>query len=367
MITQGTGIESLADSGHFIRGLASLDPRVRDVLAKTVPLPQFTGKGADWDDFVLSWQRWWPLSGLPELCKAEVFKETLPTEMRNQVDKLISRDNWTYETIFSHFTRTFSGHSNRFSQRDKWEQCRCPEKPSVLTFTTWFTTWSMLGRQVEGLTGQQIVDQYLRSVPAYWVKKLVHEIRKRDQKRVPNDKGEIPRKWGTLEDLRCYMEDQLRDEEFVNIVKEQITGHTPKKTPTNPVNMVRHNPRDTSGKEDTLAACPVCHKTNHTESQCYFKHPEKRPEWSKVKANRARSAPPRASGRLTPEEMKVLKKENRCFWCKKEGHVARECPDKKRGSTPGRNNPVSEIKGKTTDSVPAKTNMPESTENNHIK
>ena len=329
MITQGTGLEIAGQETH-IRGLASLDPRVRDILAKTVPLPQFTGKGADWDDFVLSWQRWWPLSGLPELCKAEVFKETLPTEMRNQVDKLISRDHWGYQDIFGHFSRTFSGHKNRFSLRDKWEACRCPERPSVLSFSTWYTTWAMLGRQVEGLTPQQISDQFMRAIPAYWVKKLVYEIRKRDQKRAPDREGKMPPKWGNLDELRNFMEEKLRDDEFVEIVKEQITGSTPKKNPVAAVQSTPQPPRPSNALGARATTCPHCGKNNHDESQCYFKYPEKRPEWlKKGDKKRSQSAPPRASGKLTQEELRVLKKENRCFWCKKEGHVARDCPEKK--------------------------------------
>lgn len=331
--SQGLLTDSTVDGSQFIRGLASIDPKVRELLAKTVALPHFSGKGEDWDDFVLSWNRWWPLSGLPDLCKGEVFKETLPVDMRNQVDKLISRDNWTYTDIFNHFSSSFSGHKNRFSLRDRWESCRCPEKPTVLSFNSWYTTWVMVGKQIEGLTAQQIIDQFIRSLPVYWVKKLVHEIRKREIKLEEENKnrpeGSKKPKWGRLDELRDFMEGQLRIDEFVGIVKDQYTGQQQKYIPPkkNPITAVHEASRSTDPKSNSdPKPCPACNKPGHDVDKCWTKHPEKKPEWLK----RSRSAPARTAGRLSQEEMNALKKQGRCFWCKREGHIANKCPDKKK-------------------------------------
>ena len=36
---------------------------------------------------------------------------------------------------------------------------------------------------------------------------------------------------------------------------------------------------------------------------------------------------------MTEEEKKELMRKGLCFWCKKEGHLSRDCPEKKGGST----------------------------------
>ena len=42
-------------------------------------------------------------------------------------------------------------------------------------------------------------------------------------------------------------------------------------------------------------------------------------------------------GKPTPEEIKKLRAEGRCFWCRKQGHVSKNCPDKKKtGSKTGK-------------------------------
>ena len=306
------------DPYGMVRGLAALDPRLREVLGKTVPMPRFTGKGEDWDDFVLSWNRWWPLSGLPPVCKGEVFKETLPAEMKGLVDRLISRDGWTFDQIFGHLGSTYSGHRNRFTLKEKWEACKLHDRPTVLSFSTWLTEWHLLGKQVEGLTAQQVCDQFLRALPSFWVGKIVRKQRQKEEK---------GKTWGTVDEYRVFMEKELRSDEFVNMVRDQVAPKKPQPAPA--------SVKQVSSDYPTKPHCSTCNRPGHTAERCWKAHPDQRDEYLKnVDKTRSRSAPARSEykgkNRLSDEEVVELQKQNKCFWCKEVGHRARDCPKKTR-------------------------------------
>ena len=334
------GVEGVGGGGSvplnplFSTGLGLLDPKVRDLVARTVPLPKFSGEGSDWNDFIESWQRWWRLSGLPDAYKHEIFKETLPSATRTLMDKLIGKRNWGYAEIFQHLSQTYKGYDNRFTARAKWEGLAPPQKMSVLTFRHWYETWVLYASAVPAITFQQLSDQFLKVMPDQWKRRIARQSRKVDSRRKPGEPN-----WGTHTDMHAFILDELADIEFADMIQDTYhreTGDSKKKAGS--------DKEPVSAVVDHVATCGHCGTKGHSDSKCWKKHPHLRPpprteQKGKEAAPRSQSRPqPR---QLTPHE-ENLYKQKKCFWCEKEGHRVSECPAKlalqrREGNQPGKN------------------------------
>ena len=316
----GGGGSSVPLNPLFSTGLGLLDPKVRDLVARTVPLPKFSGEGQEWSDFIESWQRWWRLSGLPDAYKHEIFKETLPSATRGLMDKLIGKRNWGYTEMYDHLSQTYKGWDNRFTARAKWEGLAPPQKMSVLTFKHWYETWILYASSVPSITFQQLSDQFLKVMPDQWKRKIARQSRKEDNKR---KQGE-PR-WGTHTDLQAFVLDELADIEFADMIQDTYhreTGDTKKKAGS--------EKEPVSAVVDQVTTCRHCGVKGHSDTKCWKKHPHLRPppkteQKGKEADPRSKTRPP--PRQFTPHE-ENLYKQKKCFWCEKEGHRVSECPAK---------------------------------------
>ena len=324
------GISTAAPSGNI--GYGILDSRVRDTLAKHLQQPKFSGKGEDWEEFIRQWTRWWKYSGVDEELKADFFVPLLNKELHSLCQRLITQGH-NYDQIFALLNKQFQGLKNRFTARHRWENLKLPQEISLMTYTSWYIEWGLLGLEVPDLSPAEVKDRFMKALPTVKLQSLLLEQEKRTSRGM---------KFDSVEEWNLFIEEDCRRRDFVKALSKQVQ-ESPGQGKVQSVRTVEQvKPR--------MKSCRFCfnrgvkepYRRNHDEENCFAKkrlnsgkntqgstsgttsHPRGQTQIGSGKSH---------NGKNAQEDKKS--DPNTCHKCKQPGHWAKDCPGNKQKEPSG--------------------------------